>query len=193
MRAACSRTLTWGACRWSRPTVGGALGVSARAATMASCSGVIPMTSSGSSAANCGSSPAWRAVIRPAVAIRSANALAMSLKARYCSSRAKSRSRASMRARSSSSVGADCGQQPGGLEVEQRGGDEEELRRLPEVPVGVGLLGAPDVRDELVGHLGQRHLGDVELVLADEAEQQVERSREDVEVHLEGGRPRRGA
>ena len=189
-RAACSRTLTWGTCRWSRPTVGGALGVSARAATMASCSGVIPMTSSGSSAANWGSSPAWRAVIRPAVAIRSANALAMSLNARYCSSRAKSRSRASMRAKSSSSVAARLRQQPGGLEVEQGGGDEEELGRLAEVPLGVGRLGAPDVRDELVGDRGQRDLGDVELVLGDQAEQQVERALEDVEVHLERGRPR---
>ena len=51
---------------------------------MASCSGVIPMTSSGSSAANWGSSPACLAVIFPAVAIWSANARAMSLNARYC-------------------------------------------------------------------------------------------------------------
>ena len=52
MIAACSRTLTWGACRCSRPTVGATLGVIARAAIMANCSGVMPMTSSGSSAAN---------------------------------------------------------------------------------------------------------------------------------------------
>ena len=76
---------------------------------MASCSGVMPMTSSGSSLANCGSRPAWRGVIRPAVAIRSPKVNAMSLNARYCSSRANSRSRASMRARSSSSCGPVCG------------------------------------------------------------------------------------
>src|SRR5690348_18460435 len=34
----------------------------------------------------------------------------------------------------------------------------------------------------------QRHLGDVQLVLGDQSEQQVERSLEDVEVHLEGAR-----
>ena len=108
-RTACSRTLTAGACRCSRPTVGATRGVIARPAIIASCSGVTPITSSGSSAANRGSSPAWRAVIRPAVAIRSAKDAAMSLNARYCSSRAKSRSRASISARSSSSCGASWG------------------------------------------------------------------------------------
>ena len=74
-------------------------------------------------------------------------------------------------------------QQPGGLQVEQRRGDEQEGRGLLEVPRS--LLARPlasldrpvpglDVRDELVGDLGQRHLGDVELVLADQAQQQVE-------------------
>ena len=52
---------------------------------------------------------AVRGCIRPAVAIRSAKVCAMSLKARYCSSRAKRMSRASMRARSSSSSGPLCG------------------------------------------------------------------------------------
>ncbi|MFB9070873.1 hypothetical protein ACFFX0_06565 [Citricoccus parietis] len=36
----------------------------------------------------------------------------------------------------------------------------------------------PDVGDELVRHLGQRHLGDVHLAAGDEGEQQVEGSGE---------------
>ncbi|CAM5778896.1 hypothetical protein CPER28S_00280 [Cellulomonas persica] len=77
-------------------------------------------------------------------------------------------------------------QQPGGLEVEQRRGHDQELRRAVEVPL---RLGSSQVRDELVRDLRERDLGDVELVLRDQAEQQVERTREVVEVHLEAGRP----
>ena len=39
--------------------------------------------------------------------------------------------------------------------------------------------------DELVRHLGESDLGDIELVLGDQREQQVERALEDVKVHLE--------
>jgi hypothetical protein len=41
------------------------------------------------------------------------------------------------------------------------------------------------VGDELVGDRRQRDLGDVELVLADQLQQQVERPLEDVEAHRE--------
>jgi hypothetical protein len=41
------------------------------------------------------------------------------------------------------------------------------------------------VRDELVGDARERHLGDVELVLGDEVQQQVEGALEVVEPHLE--------
>ena len=44
----------------------------------------------------------------------------------------------------------------------------------------------PDVGHELEGHLGQGDLGDVQLVLGDQAQQQLERALEDVEVYLEG-------
>src|SRR5699024_9945015 len=44
----------------------------------------------------------------------------------------------------------------------------------------------PDVCDELIGDLRQRHLGDVQLVLGDQCEQQVEGTLEVVQVHLEG-------
>ncbi len=50
-------------------------------------------------------------------------------------------------------------QQPRGLEVEQRGRDDEELGGLAQVPFGRGA----EVRDELVGDLRQRDLGDVHL------------------------------
>ena len=81
---------------------------------------------------------------------------------------------------------AGVGQQPGGLDVEQGRGDEEELARLAQVPGGLAGLQRPQVHHELVGDLGQRDLGDVQLVLADQAEQQVEGPLEVVEVHREG-------
>ena len=77
------------------------------------------------------------------------------------------------------------GQQPRRLEVEQGRGDQQERRRLLEVP---GLATDLDVRDELVGHPRQRDLGDVELVLGDQAQQQVEGALEVVEAYGEGRR-----
>src|SRR5690606_9037184 len=101
---ACSRTLTAGAWRWSSETPGGgAFGASARAASAASWSGPMVHTSSGSSAARCGSSCTTRGKRRPALSNRSARTPETSLYARYWSSRANSRSRASSSARSSSS------------------------------------------------------------------------------------------
>src|SRR5487761_380917 len=49
----------------------------------------------------------------------------------------------------------------------------------------------PDVGDELVGDLRQGDLGDIQLVLGDQPEQQVERPLEHVEVYLEGARAAR--
>jgi hypothetical protein len=74
------------------------------------------------------------------------------------------------------------GQQPRRLEVEQRCGDHEEVAGLVEVPAA---RPGPDVADELVGDAGERDLGDVQLVLGDQREQQVEGALEDVKVHLE--------
>ena len=143
------------------------------------------MTSSGSSAANCGSRPAWRGVMRPAVAIRSREGAGDVLEGAVLQQPGEEQVARLDEGQVLLVLRAGLRQQPDGLEVEQGGGDEEELGRLAEVPVGVGGLGGLDVGDELVGDLGQRDLGDVELVLADQAEQQVERPREDVEVHLE--------
>ena len=66
------RTLTRGACRCSSPTVGSTRGVSAAAATAASCSGVMLMISSGSSAATEGSRETDRVCRRPALRSRCA-------------------------------------------------------------------------------------------------------------------------
>ena len=84
---------------------------------------------------------------------------------------------------------AAAGEQPSRLQLEQRRRDEEELRGLAEVPLLVLGTHRLDMGDELVGDLGQGDDGDIELVLGDEAEEQVERALEDVEVDLEGRRP----
>ena len=73
-------------------------------------------------------------------------------------------------------------QQPRGLEVEQGGRDEEELRDLGEVRLVLEFGG---VGDELIGDLGQCDLGDVEPSLRDQAQQQVEGAGEVLQLHLE--------
>jgi hypothetical protein len=80
-------------------------------------------------------------------------------------------------------VDVRAGQEAGGLEVQQRRGDDDEARRLVEVEGG----GGPQVPDELVGDGGEGDLGDVEAMLGDEPQEQVERTGEDVEVDLEPG------
>ena len=66
-------------------------------------------------------------------------------------------------------------QQPGRLEIQQRGGDHQEGRGLVEFQLRADRLG---VGDEFVGHLVQRHLGDVETVREDQLQQQIERPLE---------------
>ena len=73
----------------------------------------------------------------------------------------------------------------GRLEVEQGGGNEQKLRGLAQVPVCARSLKSLEVSDELERHLGESDLGDVQLVLGYQAEQQLERALEDVEVDLE--------
>ena len=75
-------------------------------------------------------------------------------------------------------------QQPGRLEVEQRRGDHQERGRLVELQLPADRLG---VGDEVVGHLVQRHLGDVEAVREDQLQQQVERTLEVGQPDLEAG------
>jgi hypothetical protein len=71
-------------------------------------------------------------------------------------------------------LGTGLRQQPGGLEVEQGRGDDEELGGLGQVPAGLALAGGTDEGDELVGDAREGDLGDVELVLADQPEEEVE-------------------
>ena len=110
---------------------------------------------------------------------RSSSTEATCLNARYCSSRANSRSRASSSARSSSSSTSACGSSRAAL----RSSRVAATSRNDEVCSRSHVLAAArlDVGDELVGDPGQRHLGDVELVLGDQAEQQVERALEVVQ------------
>ena len=66
-------------------------------------------------------------------------------------------------------------QQPGRLQIQQRGGDHQKGRRLVEFQLRADRLG---VGDEFVGHLVQRHIGDVETVREDQLQQQIERPLE---------------
>ena len=180
--AACSRTLTAGACRWSRPTVGSGRGSSARVAIAANCSGVSPSTSSGSSFGE------------PRLHRHRAREPARLHRQPLRQHRGDLLERPVLQQPGEQQVprlqqrevlvvlDVARRQQPGRLEVEQGGRDHEELAGLVEIPLRAA---GPDVGDELVGDPGQRDLGDVELVLGDQPEQQVERALEDVEVHLE--------
>ena len=105
---------------------------------------------------------------------------AASLYARYCSSRANSRSRASSSARSSSSSTSAAGSSRA---VFRSSRVAATTRNSVAWPRSHRLR--RDVGDELVGHLRQRDLGDVELAPADQAEQQVERALEVVQPHAE--------
>ena len=73
-------------------------------------------------------------------------------------------------------------QQAGRLEIQQRGRDDQERRGLVEAQLAADRLG---VGDEVVGHLVQRHLGDVEAVREDQLQQQVERALEIAQPDLE--------
>ena len=66
-------------------------------------------------------------------------------------------------------------QQSRGLEIEQGGGDHQERGGLVQFELRADRLG---VGDEVVGHLVQRDLGDVEPVREDQLQQQVERPLE---------------
>ena len=73
-------------------------------------------------------------------------------------------------------------QQPRNLHVQERRRHDQELRGLVKVMIRAER---PHVSDELVGDLTERDLGDVELALADEAQQQIERAIEHVERDAE--------
>ena len=68
-----------------------------------------------------------------------------------------------------------AGQQPGGLEIEQRRRDHQEGRGLLQVP---DLTSHLHMRDELVGDLAEGDLGDVQLPASDQLKEQIERPLE---------------
>ena len=73
-----------------------------------------------------------------------------------------------------------AGQQAAGLQLDERGGDQQELGGHVEVerlqPVELGQVGVDDRR--------QRHLVEVDLLAQDQVQQQVERALEDGGGHL---------
>ena len=76
------------------------------------------------------------------------------------------------------------GQESVGLERQEGGGHDNELRCAPQVPIGT------HVGDEVIGHLRQRQLGDVEALAGDEAQEQVERAFELRQGDAETGQAR---
>src|SRR5207244_12173267 len=66
------------------------------------------------------------------------------------------------------------------LDPQQTGGHLQVVRRLAQAQVA-------DHAQELIGDLRDREVGDVELVLADEMQQQIERARELLELDDEAG------
>jgi hypothetical protein len=74
------------------------------------------------------------------------------------------------------------GQHPPGLEFHQRGGDQEEFGRHLEVELlHAGELGQVGVDDRR-----ERDLVELDLLAHDQVQQQVERSLEDLGLHLVG-------
>ena len=113
-------------------------------------------------------------------------ATAASLNVLHSSSRARSRSRSSHSASSSSrSTSSSPGQQPAGLELDQRGGDEQELGGDVEVEVLHRARARPGRRRR---SSARRDLVEVDLLAQDQVQQQVERALED-----RGRAPRRAS
>ena len=173
--AACSRTLTRGACRWSSITTGVGRGVMTRCARAANSTGPSPSRPQEAGPRNAPRAPQPAGSGGSPRAIRAARTSGRLLVGAVLQQPGEEQV-AGLEQRQVLLV-LDVGgrQQPGRLQVEQGRGDHEELGGLAEVP-----LAALDVEvgQELVGDLGERDLGDVELVLRDEPEQQVERAFE---------------
>ena len=75
----------------------------------------------------------------------------------------------------------ETGEQPAGLELDQRGSDQQELGGDVEIHLRhLGEMGEVGVDD-----LGERHLVQVDLVAKDQVQQQVERTLEHVGLHVD--------
>ena len=88
----------------------------------------------------------------------------------------------------------DAGQQVRRFHIQERGGDNQKLRRTRQVRRRL------HESDELVGHLRERDLGDVEFLTRDQRQEKIERTfknrerdRKEVKLplNLETVRPRR--
>ena len=155
--------------------MGGGLGRNTAAASSANAAGSTPSSTSGSSPANRSSSATERGNRRAAPASSSTNRPADLLVRAVLQQPGEQQVAGLEQGEVLGVLHLGVGQQPGGLEVEQRGRDDEELRGLVEVRV---VAERREVGDEVVGDAVQRHLGDVELVLADQLQEQVERALE---------------
>ena len=141
----------------------------------------MPSSRSGVRATKRSSGPTRRGKDRDARSARRRRTPAASLNVLHSRRRASSRSRSSHRASSSSrSTSSRSGQEPAGLQLDQRGGDEQELRGHVQVhglqPLDLGQVGVHDA--------GQRDLVEVDLLPQDQVQQQVEGPVEDLGRHL---------
>ena len=131
---------------------------------------------SGASERNGSSGPALRASERPASAMCAWSTFAASWNVLQSSRRASRRSRSSNRdSSSSSSMSSRPGQQPAGLQLHERGRDEQELGRRLEIDP----LHALDLGAERVDDARERDLPEVDLLLEDQMQQEIERALED--------------
>ena len=171
--ATASATLARIGATWNRSIDGIGFGVRARIAASRMRSGVSPASGSGARPAKRSSAPTRRGKLRPASSASAPNSRETSLNVLHSSSRASSRSRSSHRASSSSrSTVAGPGQQAPGLELDERGGDQQELRGHVEVDG----LEALDLGQVGVDDAGQADLVDVDLGGQDQLQEQVERA-----------------
>ncbi len=152
---------------------GTGFGVRAAIAASRRRSGVSPASRSGARPAKRSSAPTRRGTLRSASSASAPNTRDTSLNVLHSSSRASSRSRSSHSASSSSrSTSVRPGQQAAGLELDERGGDEQELGG----DVEVELLHALDLGQVGVDDAGQADLVDVDLLGQDQLQEQVERT-----------------
>ena len=132
-----------------------------------------PASRSGATSSKRSSGPTRRATLAAAWSVSVPNTAETSLNVLHSSRRARSRSRSSQRASSSSrSTSARPGQQAAGFELDEGGGDQQELGGDVEIerlhPLDLGEVGVDDAR--------QADLVEVHFLGQDELQEQVERT-----------------
>ena len=119
---------------WWRETSGTGLGSIALAASWANCSSPMPISTSGSRVANRSSSPTARGWRRDSAASRSSKTAGDLLEGAVLQEPGEQQVARLEQREVLLVLDVALRQQPGGLEVEQGRGDEQERRRLLEVP-----------------------------------------------------------